>query len=107
MDSVTPFFLLAEARRVFQFVQVMRYLTRMTGAVEVEVLHTEVLDMSIENGMVNLSDGVVEMARRSGEDLLKGGTLKVLRMGRSLTPSRGYFYQITSQGIVFSNTPLV
>jgi KaiC/GvpD/RAD55 family RecA-like ATPase len=53
-----------------------------------------------------LADGVIEMRKRQGEVLLKGGTLKVLRIGRNPTPSRGYFYQITQQGIVFSNTPM-
>lgn len=107
MDSLTPFFLLTEARKVFQYVQVMRYLTRMAGAFTLAVLHTEVVDVSYENAMANLADGVVEMRKRTGEVLLKGGILKVLRMGRSLTPSRGYYYQLTDQGIVFSNTPIV
>lgn len=107
MDSVTPFFLLTEARRVFQYVQVMRYLARMAGALTLAAFHTEVVDPSIENATANLADGVIEMRKRTGEVLLKGGTLKVLRMGRNLTPSRGYYYQITNQGIVFSNTPLI
>ena len=107
MDSITPFFLLTEARKVFQYVQVMRYLARMAGALTIAAFHTEVVDPSIENATANLADGVIEMRKRTGEVLLKGGTLKVLRMGRNLTPSRGYYYQITNQGIVFSNTPLI
>jgi len=107
MDSITPFFLLTEAKRVFQYVQVMRFATRIARAVTLASLHTEVVDVSIENATANLADGVVEMRKRTGEVLLKGGTLKVLRMGRNVTPSRGYYYQITNQGIVFSNTPLI
>jgi len=107
MDSITPFFLLSEAKRVFQYMQVMRYATRIARAVTVASLHTEVVDQNIENATANLVDGVIEMRKRTGEVLLKGGTLKVLRMGRNLTPSRGYYYQITNQGIVFSNTPLL
>ncbi len=107
MDSITPFFLLTEARKVFQYVQVMRYATRIARAVTLASLHTEVVDQSIENATANLADGVIEMRKRTGEVLLKGGTLKVLRMGRNLTPSRGYYYQITNQGIVFSSTPLI
>jgi len=33
MDSITPFFLLAEARRVYQYVQVMRFATQIARAV--------------------------------------------------------------------------
>ncbi len=107
MDSITPFFLLKEAKRVFQYMQVMRFATRIARAVTIASFHTEVVDPSIENATANLVDGVIEMRKRSGEVLLKGGTLKVLRMGRNITPSRGYFYQITNQGIVFSSTPLI
>ena len=107
MDSITPFFLLREARRVFQYMQVMRFATRIAKAVTLASLHTEVVDQNIENATANLVDGVIEMRKRTGEILLKGGTLKVLRMGRNLTPSRGYYYQITNQGIVFSSTPLI
>src|SRR3972149_1650659 len=107
MDSITPFFLLTEARRGFQYMQVMRFATRIAKAVTLASLHTEVVDQNIENATANLVDGVIEMRKRTGEVLLKGGTLKVLRMGRNLTPSRGYYYQITNQGIVFSNTPLI
>jgi len=107
MDSITPFFLLTEARKVFQYVQVMRFATRIAKAVTLAAFHTEVVDQSIENATANLADGVIEMRKRTGEVLLKGGTMKILRMGRNLTPSRGYYYQITNQGIVFSSTPLI
>jgi KaiC/GvpD/RAD55 family RecA-like ATPase len=107
MDSITPFFLLTEAKKVFQYVQVMRFATRIARAVTIAILHTEVVDESLENATANLADGVIEMRKRSGEILLKGGTMKVLRIGRNPVASRGYFYQITQQGIVFSNTPVI
>src|SRR5256885_16998529 len=43
MDSITPFFLLTEARKVFQYVQVMRFATRIARAVTIAILHTEVV----------------------------------------------------------------
>ncbi len=107
MDSITPFFLLTEARKVFQYVQVMRFATRIARAVTIAILHTEVVDESLENATANLADGVIEMKKRTGEILLKGGTMKVLRIGRNPIMSRGYFYQITQQGIVFSNSPVI
>src|SRR5215831_5780825 len=105
LDSITPFFLLAEPRRVFQYVQVMRFATRVARAVTLVVLHTDVVSERLENATANLADGVVEMKKRTGEVLVRGGILKVLRMGRSTAPSRGYFYQLTNQGLVFSNSP--
>jgi len=58
MDSITPFFLLTEARKVFQYVQVMRFATRIARAVTIAILHTEVVDESLENATANLADGV-------------------------------------------------
>src|SRR6267143_685748 len=49
MDSLTPFFLMVEAKRVFQFGQVLKYATRFAKAIGVATLHTKVLDESIEN----------------------------------------------------------
>ncbi|HZD13337.1 MAG TPA: RAD55 family ATPase [Candidatus Binatus sp.] len=107
LDSITPFFLLAEPRKVLQYVQVMRFATRVARAVTLSVLHTEVVSEQLENATVNLADGVIEMKKRTGEVLIRGGILKVLRMGRSTAPSRGYFYQLTDQGLVFSNSPIL
>src|SRR5439155_972169 len=66
MDSITPFFLLAEARRVYQYVQVMRFATQIARAVTISVLHTEVVDVNVENATANLADGVIEMRKRQG-----------------------------------------
>src|SRR5713101_8793576 len=107
MDSITPFFLLTEPRKVLQYVQVMRFATRIAKAVTFSVLHTEVVSEQLENATVNLADGVIEMKKRTGEVLIRGGILKVLRMSRSTSPSRGYFYQLTNQGLVFSNSPII
>src|SRR5438132_4960544 len=49
MDSLTPFFLMVEAKQVFQFGQVLKYATRFAKAIGLATLHTKVLDESIEN----------------------------------------------------------
>src|SRR5207245_10125130 len=87
MDSITPFFLLAEARRVYQYVQVMRFATQIARAVTISVLHTEVVDVNVENATANLADGVIEMTKRQVECLLKGGTLMAFRIGCNPEPS--------------------
>jgi len=64
MDSLTPFFLMVEAKRVFQFGQVLKYATRFAKAIGVATLHTKVLDETIENAMVNFADVVLDLERR-------------------------------------------
>src|SRR2546426_12495558 len=44
MDSLTPFFLMVEAKRVFQFGQLLKYATRSVKAIGGATLHTNLLD---------------------------------------------------------------
>jgi KaiC/GvpD/RAD55 family RecA-like ATPase len=107
MDSLTPFFLMVEAKRVFQFGQVLKYATRFAKAIGVATLHTKVLDETIENAMVNFADVVLELERRKTAEgpLARGGTLRLVKMGKNPVPSRGYYYEMTPQGIAISTTP--
>src|SRR6266852_4135089 len=106
MDSLTPFFLMVEAKRVFQFGQVLKYATRFAKAIGVATLHTKVLDESIENAMVNFADVVLELERRkTPEGISRGGTLRLVKLGKTQIPSRGYYYEMTPQGIVTSTAP--
>src|SRR6266571_2663333 len=107
MDSLTPFFLMVEAKRVFQFGQVLKYATRFAKAIGVATLHTKVLDESIENAMVNFADVVLELERRKTAEgpLARGGTLRLVKMSKNPVPSRGYYYEMTPQGIAISTAP--
>jgi len=107
MDSLTPFFLMVEAKRVFQFGQVLKYATRFAKAIGVATLHTKVLDETIENAMVNFADVVLDLERRKTAEgpLARGGTLRLVKMGKNPVPSRGYYYEMTPQGIAISTTP--
>ncbi len=81
MDSLTPFFLMVEAKRVFQFGQVLKYATRFAKA-------------------------IVELERRkTPEGISRGGTLRLVKLGKTQIPSRGYYYEMTPQGIVISTAP--
>src|SRR6059036_3400073 len=106
MDSLTPFFLMVEAKRVFQFGQVLKYATRFAKAIGIATLHTKVLDETIENAMVNFADVVLELERRkTPEGISRGGTLRLVKLGKTQIPSRGYYYEMTPQGIVISTAP--
>src|SRR5437867_5072416 len=107
MDSLTPFFLMVEAKRVFQFGQVLKYATRFARAIGIAVLHTKVLNETIENAMVSFADVVLQLEKKRPPDLSSpGGTLKIVKLGKSKVPLTAYPYEITSQGIEISQTPL-
>src|SRR5437867_6654314 len=105
--SLTPFFLMVEAKRVFQFGQVLKYATRFARAIGIAVLHTKVLNETIENAMVSFADVVLQLEKKRPPDLSSpGGTLKIVKLGKSKVPLTAYPYEITSQGIEISQTPL-
>src|SRR5216117_1130405 len=101
------FVLMVEAKRVFQFGQVLKYATRFAKAIGIATLHTKVLDETIENAMVNFADVVLELERRKTAEgpLARGGTLRLVKMGKTPIPSRGYYYEMTPQGIAISTAP--
>jgi KaiC/GvpD/RAD55 family RecA-like ATPase len=106
MDSLTPFFLLVEARKVFQFGQVLKYATRLAKSIGVATLHTRVLDETIENAMINFADVVLNLeGRKSAEGISHAGTLKLVKNGKMPVSSRGYYYEMTPKGIEISTTP--
>ncbi len=108
MDSLTPFFLLTEPKRVFQYGQVLKYATRFAKSIGIATLHTNVLDETIENAMVNFADVVLQLERRkTSEGISHGGTLRLVKMGKTPVPSRGYYYEMTPKGIDISTAPQI
>jgi archaellum biogenesis ATPase FlaH len=107
MDSLTPFFLMVEAKKVFQFGQVLKYATRFAKSIGIATLHTHVLDETIENAMVNFADIVLDMEKRKSDGASHGGTLRLLKMGKTSPPSRGYYYEMTENGIDISTAPMI
>jgi archaellum biogenesis ATPase FlaH len=105
MDSLTPFFLMVEAKKVFQFGQVLKYATRF--AKSIATLHTHVLDESIENAMVNFADIVLDMEKRKSEGASHSGTMRLVKVGKTALPSRGYYYEMTPKGIDISTAPVI
>ncbi len=87
--------------------QVLKYATRFAKAIGVATLHTKVLDETIENAMVNFADVVLDLERRKTAEgpLARGGTLRLVKMGKNPVPSRGYYYEMTPQGIAISTAP--
>jgi KaiC/GvpD/RAD55 family RecA-like ATPase len=111
IDSLTPFFLMIEARKVFQYGQVLKYATRFAKSIGIATLHTNVLGETIENAMTNFADIVIDLSgRKVAEDGVvrsRGGTLRVVKMGRNQVPPRGYYYEMTNRGIDISTAPLI
>jgi KaiC/GvpD/RAD55 family RecA-like ATPase len=107
MDSLTPFFLMVEPKKVFQFGQVLKYATRFAKSIGIATLHTNVLDETIENAMTNFADIVLDMEKRGAQGASHSGTLRLVKMGRTLVPSRGYYYEMTQKGIEISTAPMI
>ena len=101
IDSLTPLFLMVEAKRVFQFGQVLKYATRFARAIGVAILHTKVVDESIENAMISFADVVIELERKkTPQGPSRGGTLRLIKLGKIPVASNGYYYEMTPQGIL-------
>ncbi len=108
MDSLTPFFLMSEARKVFQFGQVLKYATRFAKSIGIATLHTNVLGETIENAMFGFADIVLELVgRKNAEGVSHGGMLRLVKNGHTAIPSRGYYYEMTEQGIDISTAPMI
>src|SRR5438309_342831 len=43
--------------------------------------------------------------RKTPEGISRGGTLRLVKLGKTQIPSRGYYYEMTPQGIVISTAP--
>jgi len=103
LDSLTPFFLMVDSKRVFQFGQVLKYATRFARAIGVAVLHTKVLNESIENALVSFADVVLELEKKKPPSLSNpGGTLRVIKLGKSRVPVGLHPYEISAKGITLS-----
>jgi KaiC/GvpD/RAD55 family RecA-like ATPase len=108
MDSLTPFFLMVEPRKVFQFGQVLKYATRFAKSIGIATLHTRVLDETIENAMINFADIVLELERRkTPEGIGRSGTLRLVKMGKTPVSPRGYYYEMGPRGIEISTAPQI
>lgn len=58
--------------------------------------------------MINFADVVLKLERRkTPEGLGRGGTLRLVKMGKMPVSSRGYNYEMTLQGIQISNAPQI
>ncbi len=80
---------------------------RFARAIGIAVLHTKVLNETIENAMVSFADVVLQLEKKRPPDLSSpGGTLKIVKLGKSKVPPSAYPYEITSRGIEISQTPL-
>lgn len=107
MDSITPFFLMEEPKKVFQFGQVLKYATRFAKAIGCATFHTNVLDETIQNALVSFADVVVEINKHSTETFARRGTLRVIKLGKLPLPPRAYYYELTPQGIMISTAPVI
>lgn len=102
MDSITPMFLLVEAKKVFQFGQVLKYATRFAKAIGLATMHTNVLGELTENAMVSFADVIIELQGSPPGGSSRAGIMRLAKIGKLPVPNRSYYYEITPQGIMIS-----
>jgi KaiC/GvpD/RAD55 family RecA-like ATPase len=108
MDSLTPFFLMAETKKVFQYGQVLKYATRFVKSIGIATLHTGVLNETIENAMINFADVVIDLEKSPrATETSRTGTFKLIKLGKKSLPPRGFYYETTALGLNISTAPQI
>ena len=103
MDSITPFFLMSDAKEVFHYCQTMVYATRFANAIGIAINHSGVLDEKLENAFYGFADGLIELKKSS--TISSGpviGVLKVDRMMKQKFLKGNFYYEIKDNQIVIS-----
>jgi KaiC/GvpD/RAD55 family RecA-like ATPase len=74
-DSLSPFFLVTPADKIFHFIQVMRLVMKMTNGIGIGILHEGLHDEKIESTFRFVADGVIEMRKSE-----RGHSIKITKM---------------------------
>lgn len=62
-DSLSPFFLVTPADKIFHFIQVMRLIMKVANGIGIGILHEGLHDQKIESTFRFVADGVIEMRK--------------------------------------------
>ncbi|MFH0897347.1 MAG: RAD55 family ATPase, partial [Candidatus Bathyarchaeota archaeon] len=100
IDSITPLFLMSDAKEVFHYCQTLKYATRFANAIGIAVHHADVLDQKPENALFGFADGIIEL-KKSSENTSGPifGTLKIDRMGDQKFLKGNFPYEIKENKI--------
>lgn len=104
IDSITPLFLMSDAKEVFHYCQTLKYATRFANAIGIAVHHSDVLDEKLENALFGFADGVIELKKSS--EISSGpifGTLKIDRMANQNFLKGNFYYEIKDNTINISS----
>lgn len=74
-DSLSPFFLVTPADKIFHFIQVMRLIMKVTNAIGIGILHEGLHDQKIESTFRFVADGVIEMKKSE-----RGHSIRITKM---------------------------
>lgn len=74
-DSLSPFFLVTPADKIFHFIQVMRLVVKMVNGIGIGILHEGLHDEKIESTFRFAADGVIDMRKSD-----RGHNLKIIKM---------------------------
>jgi KaiC/GvpD/RAD55 family RecA-like ATPase len=75
-DSLSPYFLVTPAQKIFHFIQVMRLIMKSVNGIGIWILHEGLHNEKIESTFRFVADGVIEMRKSEREHIIRIAKMK-------------------------------
>lgn len=63
LDSSSPMLTLMDTKKLFQFLQTMKFITRASESIGIAIMHLSIHDPKIEESCKQMSDTIIELRR--------------------------------------------
>jgi len=93
-DSLSPFFLVTPADKIFHFIQVMRLIMKVANGIGIGILHEGLHDQKIESTFRFVADGIIELKRSE-----RGHSIRIAKMQRTNYYKASCAVDVTDTGI--------
>ncbi|MFQ5762251.1 MAG: RAD55 family ATPase, partial [Candidatus Bathyarchaeia archaeon] len=104
-DSFTPIMQAVELKKAIKFLQSMRYASRVGRAIGLATLQMNVHPPEVESAFLQLTDGIVEMRRKTDRGSVIR-TLRIVKMSKTLAYEAYCPMDITEKGILIHKMPM-
>lgn len=75
-DSLSPYFLVTPAQKIFHFIQVMRLIMKAVKGIGIGILHEGLHDEKIESTFRFVADGIIEMRKSENRHIIRIAKMK-------------------------------
>lgn len=98
IDSINPMLTLIDAKKTFQFLQTMKFITRASRSIGIAIMELGIHDPKIEESCKQIADTIIEV-RRVGEG---HNIMKYIRISKSPEEfeDEPYLFEIEKNGII-------